>query len=464
MAIKVPDARLQDAWDANLKQLGMLLEPQADGLRILKGLDHYYGSNPYDTLQASLILDRLGFHDLAEAILRRQLKRVQFDGAFEMWEQPIPPARPPIFWIVQGLAPFAIWKHYEITQDRHWLEEAWPVVLRSLKATMKARSKSSSSGMQGGIRIQGFLPPDYGDGGIGEGYSLPGNFGALTGFWAAIQMASVLNAPEEKWLLSMYETYKKNIVDVMRASAVAADGYKIVPSFPGAKADDVTQHLWGTVEGVYPFSQLAADDPVVLPTLRFLQAHQSNGLHLNLGYSKGVFPYLSAAVGHWHLRLGEFDEAFRIQQAILDHASPTWGWYEEYEAQPPKGYAGIPDVWQTSELLHLTRELLLLEENDALLIAPAIPQSWMKAGNEVTVEHAASPLADVSYHIGWNKNSAGATVNLSGEKHVNRIRIRLLPEHVKPKVTVSGATLDSIDGRFIQLSTLSENIKVDAQW
>jgi hypothetical protein len=467
LRLNVPDERLQEAWQENIKQLFMMLQPQRDGLRILKGLGVYYGSNPYDTLQGSLTLDRLGCPDLAEALLRRQLKRVRPDGVFEMWEEEVPPTRPPDQWIVQGLATFAMWKHYEITRDRRWLEEIGPVVLRSAKATIRARTRPSANGTQGGITIRGFVPPGFGDGGIPNGYTLPQNFGPLTGLWVARQIAGVLEWPEKAWLDREYEEYRKNILDVMRAATIRAGEFSVVPSLPGAGLDHALKHLWGTVEGVYPFGQVGVDDPLVLGTLRFLQAHQEEGLHLNLGYSEGVWPYMSAALAHWHLRLGEFDEAFRIQQAILDHASPTWGWYEEVEIEhnPPKGYADIPDVWSTCELLLLTRELLLLEKGDSLLLAPAIPNSWTQTGKKLSVNMAPTLFGPVSYNCEWADGRAEATIRVTPASAPKSIRLKLLPEGTQAKVKVTGAALESVEGRFVNLVNLNaETIRVETSW
>lgn len=463
--LNVPDKRLQKAWQDNIKQLFMLLQPQRDGLRIVKGLGVYFGSNPYDTLQGSLILDRLGYPDLAEALLRRQLKRARPDGVFEMWEEEVPPTRPPDQWIVQGLTTFGMWKHYEITRDRRWLEEIGPVILRSAKATMRARTLPSANGTQGGITIRGFMPPGEGDGGIPNGYTLPQNFGPLTGLWVTRQIAGVLAWPEKALLDREYEEYRKNILDVMRAATIRAGEFSVVPSYPGAGPDDALRHLWGTVEGVYPFGQLAVDDPVVLGTLRFLQAHEEEGLHLNLGYSQGVWPYMSAALAHWHLRLGEFDEAFRIQQAILDHASPTWGWYEEIEHNPPQGFADIPDVWATCELLHVTRELLLLEKGDSLLLAPSIPNSWTQPGKKLSLDTAPTLFGPVSYNCEWADGRAEATIRVTLALAPKSIRLKLLPEGVHAKVKATGAVVESVEGRFVNLAKPNaETIRVETSW
>jgi GH15 family glucan-1,4-alpha-glucosidase len=92
-------------------------------------------------------------------------------------------------------------------------------------------------------------------------------------------------------------------------------------------------------------------------TLRLLQKNLHGGLHLNLGYSRGVWPYLSVEAALWHLRLGETDEAWRILRAVVDRASSTVCWYEEIEHDPPRGFGDPADVWAAAEMVFLAAKL-----------------------------------------------------------------------------------------------------------
>ena len=61
----------------------MMLEEQYDGLRITKGPQHYYGSDPYDTFRGTRALSYLGHHTTVRRILERQLGRLCKNG---MWQ------------------------------------------------------------------------------------------------------------------------------------------------------------------------------------------------------------------------------------------------------------------------------------------------------------------------------------------------------------------------------------------
>ena len=136
----------------------------------------------------------------------------------------------------------------------------------------------------------------------------------------------------------------------------------MLPSFPGATGPQRTRPLWGVVMSVTAFDAIRPDDPAALETLRFLQQNRHGGLHLNLGYSRGVWPYLSAEVALWHLRLGETEEAWRILRAMVDRASSTVCWYEEIDHQPPRGHGDPADVWAAAEMVYLTQQLLRAEQ------------------------------------------------------------------------------------------------------
>jgi hypothetical protein len=150
--------------------------------------------------------------------------------------------------------------------------------------------------------------------------------------------------------------------DKVRERTAAADPEKLLPSFPGAGGTQRMRPLWGVVMSVSAFDAIAPNDVAAVRTLRFLQRELHGGLHLNLGYSRGVWPYLSAEVALWHLRLGETDEAWRILNAIAERASSTGCWYEEIDYEPPRGYGDPADVWAAAEMVYLSRRLLLANQ------------------------------------------------------------------------------------------------------
>lgn len=364
---RLPEPKLQFAYDAALRQLLMLVEARPDHARILKGLQHYYGANPYDTFQASRALDAAGLKADAEELLRHQIQHLKHDGIFEMWETGDLQTLGAQQWIVQGLAVVALWEHYRTWRDEAWLKEIAPAVIQSAQATLRARQEHAGNHRQGTLDIAGWLPPLGGDGGLGVGYHWSQNAGPLAGVRTAAEVARKLNRPEAEELQAGWRDFQHDF-DRVRIQTAQRDPDGILPSFPGATDAQRFRPLWGVVMSVSAFEAIPHDDPAAVKTLRFLQENQYGGLHLNLGYSRGVWPYLSAEVALWHLRLGETEEAWRILRAMVDRASSTVCWYEEIDHDPPRGHGDPADVWAAAELVYLARQLV------ALPVAKAVPR------------------------------------------------------------------------------------------
>jgi hypothetical protein len=354
--VKLPDPQLQYAFDASVRQILTLIESRPDHARVLKGLEHYYGANPYDTFQVSRALDAIGLKADAEELLRHQIAHLKEDGFFEMWESGDLAKDGTDQWIVQGLAAAALWNHYELWRDDAWLREIAPALVKSAQATLRLRQSHADVAKQGDVEVEGWLPPIFGDGGLGRGYHWSQNAGPLSGVRIAADVARMLKLPEAAELQAGYLDFQCAF-DTVRTRAALADPERMLSAFPGATGDERTRPLWGVVMSVSAFDAISPDDRAALKTLRFMQGNRHSALHLNLGYSRGVWPYLSAEVALWHLRLGETAEAWRILRAMVDRASSTVCWYEEIDVQPPLGHGDPADVWAAAEMVYLARQL-----------------------------------------------------------------------------------------------------------
>lgn len=359
--VRLSDPSLQFAFDASLRQMLTLIEARPDHARVLKGLEHYYGANPYDTFQVSRALDAVGLKADAEALLRHQIAHLKADGLFEMWETGDLKKPGADQWIVQGLAATALWNHYERWRDESWLRDIAPTLVQAAQATLRLRRSHAGVHRQGVVEVEGWLPPIFGDGGLDRGYHWSQNAGPLNGVRVAAEAARMLDRPEAGELRDGYVDFQRAF-DRVRTRAAQADPDRMLPAVPGATGNQRLRPLWGVVMSVSAFAAIPPNDPAALNTLRFIQTNLHHGLHLNLGYSRGVWPYLSAEVALWHLRLGETGEARRILRAMADRASSTACWYEEIDHHPPGGHGDPADVWAAAEMVYLAHQLQLAGE------------------------------------------------------------------------------------------------------
>jgi hypothetical protein len=460
----LPDPALQLAADACVRQVLAMIEPRRRTARVLKGLEHYYGSNPYDTFQATRALDAVGLRKEADELVRHQMGRLRPSGIFEMWERDDPDPAAVDQWIVQGLAGLSLWNHYQSQPNDSWLKGIAPVLVDAARATAQARTRNPGPVRQGAVELAGLLPPCAGDGGLGHGYHFAQNAGPLAGIRVAAEAVARLKLPDAQWLSREAADFQRAF-DEARLRAVQANGGKMIPAYPGATGAAATRPLWGVVMSVTAFDAIAANDPAALQTLRFLQQHKDHGLHLNLGYSAGVWPYMSASVAEWHLRLGEFDEAWRILRAIVDHASPTVCWYEEQTREPPKGYGDPADVWAAAAVLYLTRQLMVYESQGRLYLCPGMPVEWVRPGRQVQVLNAPTRWGSCSYRIGFTERGADAIVELPGPRRPEEVHVCLsaTDESAFKAVDVQGARATTWNHRDLVLLQPSQRVMVIAR-
>ena len=467
------DPTLQYAFEASLRQVLMMIEGRKDHARVLKGLEHYYGANPYDTFQASRALDAVGLRAEAEELLRHQIDHLRECGVFEMWEAPQPHATNVDQWIVQGLAAMGLWRHYELWGDEAWLREIAPALVKAAKATLTARREHPAPVKQGAIEVAGLLPPCGGDGGLGHGYHWSQNAGPLAGVRAAALAARKLDLPEAARLEAGLADFQK-AYDQVRLKAAEASALGMIPAFPGAAGDEAKRPLWGVVMSVTAFDAIPADDPAAMATLDFLRGSKDSGLHRNLGYSHGVWPYMSASVALWHMRVGEFDEAWRVLRAFAAHASPTVCWYEEQERGPLRGHGDSADVWAAATFVHLTRKLMAWESADGLHLCAGLPADWMAAGREVAAGNVPTSWGKCSFEIRFGSadelpasaSPVTAAIQLPARKRPARVHLTLAPSQGRTwrNIEVDGATSHARDGRNLVLIGPSQRVKVRIEW
>lgn len=463
--LRLPDPRLQTAFDGSLRQMLTLLEARPGRLRVLKGLQHYYGSNPYDTFQVSRALDAVGLKDPAEELLRHQIAHLKQDGIFEMWETGDLARRGAEQWIVQGLAAVALWNHYELWHEEAWLREIAPPLIRAAHATVHALRGHAGPHQQGGVEISGWLPPIGGDGGLGVGYHWSQDTGPLAGLRCAAEAARKLNRPEAGELRAALQEFQQ-AMEAVRQRAVAAAGLGMVPAFPGATGAERSRPLWGVVMSVTAFDAIPWADPAAVRTLRFLQTNLSGGLHLNLGYSRGTWPYLSAETALWHLRLGEPEEAWRILGAMVARASSTVCWYEEIESQPPRGHGDSADVWAAAECVFLTRQLLAHQEDETLHLATGLPAGWMSPGPALAAEQLPTGWGRVSFALRYAEETMQSEIRLPATDRPKQIRLCVAPPGALgwEVVRVEGAGTSRREGRDLVLSEPASEVRVRVRW
>jgi hypothetical protein len=216
------------------------------------------------------------------------------------------------------------------------------------------------------------------------------------------------------------------------------------------------------VMSVSAFGAIPPDDPAAVGTLRFLQTNLYGGLHLNLGYSRGTWPYLSAETALWHLQRGESGEAWRILHAIVDRASTTVCWYEEIDHQPPRGHGDPADVWAAAECVFLTCQLLAHPRGETLHLASGLPAEWMRAGKELKAQHLPTPWGECSFALRFFEAALLADLTLPAGQRPKQVHLCVAESAAASwtDVQVEGAASHRREGRDLVLQEPARQVRV----
>jgi hypothetical protein len=158
--------------------------------------------------------------------------------------------------------------------------------------------------------------------------------------------------------------------------------------------------LWTFTPLVYPCRVFAPHDPLMTATLRRMETYAQRYGSGQLSEGPGGFwPYISVDWGIGYILRGEPDRAIDTFCAYVDNAGPTMGWAEGYSSAANVGGGDQPHGWACGQYVHFLRQMLIMEQDDVLHIAPATPRWWLRGPRPIRVKDAPTHFGSVSYSI-----------------------------------------------------------------
>jgi len=436
--IQLPEKELEDFFYSSFAYVLILTERDRSGdLWILDGPAGYrqfWGRGEYFQARALDLLGNLGLsRDSIEHAFRIQMDDGEWDG---------PPISGWPSWDNSGGNAGAAWDYYLFTKDRNWLAQAYPHLRAAADWIRYHRAESdleigdvppgakpirreipwsckpeTSPPLQPGEKPywSGLLPWGYGDSGLPEGHAFAHNFFCLYAVKCALNAAKKLNHEEDaKWLSAEYQSYKLAILqDIQRALKLEKKSPAYLPAMPTDPEAAWSQSF----VAVYPAELFSPDDPLVTGLLTQVERTERQGLPTNmawLGFS-GVWPGESMNVAETYLRRGEIQTAADMLVAALNHSYYTNVWKEEIRVDKTlpvaclnshknldnqAGTGDMPEAWGNANMVDLLRDMLLIENNEALHVLSGIPASWIGVGQEIGVGDAPTTLGGkISFHL-----------------------------------------------------------------
>ena len=416
MQVRLPDEKLQAAFDANKAFLLLLL----DGDTINAGPFTYRQFWFRDAAYLLNALDKLGYHAAARQVVERFPRRLQKDGYVRATEGE---------WDSNGAAIWAMVEHARLSGDTELLaRDYWSLLkmaswINSKRRTTRDGHRQSAVG--GGAAAQenvnattrprrsprhGLLPPGPSAEHLGPSdHYYWDDFWGLAGLREAARAAEWLGQKDDaEKLRANFESFRAD-VDASLANAAARIGRAAMPAAPYLRLD---AGMIGSLAALYPLRLFDARDPRVVDTLAALQeiAWVEDAYFNHVGHS-AFGTYLSLHVAHC-LLFQRDARAWKTINWVLRHSSPTFTWAEGIHPLTRRGGMGDGHHgWALADFLLIVRNALLFEEEDRLVLTPALPEHWCAEMNVIKVEDAPTYFGGVNFTIAFGERDATLAVN-----------------------------------------------------
>lgn len=395
--IQVPDPGFQSIIETAIRETYQMRY-------IINDLPAFYlgarGYNEYWVLDGSVVdeaLDILGRNTDAGGFADYMLLHQHPDGRVQALT---------LHWKETGIALVELYRHARLTQDKEWLHEHWSQFSRAVAAIQKFRHIGSSADPSAAnYRLS---PVGFGDGGVMVQPNYTNDHWLLAGMKAAVEAARWLgeNVDAESWgkeYSDFNTTFQEAIARDVRTDVhsnryipalmgtqpkKSAEGSEYVPTIVNDDDKETASGEWAFLLGVAPGHIFEKDDPVMLGTLKMMQAHEApeqGGIIEGCGWSS-FWTACSSFYARDLLWLGQGHKAAQLQYAIARHSSPDWNFCEEAPRPKPgeivqfdKGCGGdMPDIFNVAEFIRLTSQLLALERKQELHLFEGLPAQWLK--------------------------------------------------------------------------------------
>jgi hypothetical protein len=344
--------------------------------------EFYLRDGAYQVLQ----FEEGGFTATARRSLDAYLAAQRQDGRFE--------TQPGQF-DANGQAVWTLWQYYLITDDRDWLERAYPAMRKAVAWTATARKTAPADSA-----FAGLLPNALADGeNLWNGkYHIVGY-----DFWNLRALLCTLAAARELQRQADADELSKE-TQSYREAIEAAWKKTGLPHFPPSWEKEGTH--WGNTETLWPTPLFAPDDARVGALIREVRRNFGGGFHEGTirwtpaMRPPAIHPYMSSYTTMASLISGDGESVVQdfywyLLHSTAAHAFPEGILYEQRFAWSDT----IPHATGASNYCFLLRHMLLHEQGDELHILPAVPDWWLEDGRSISVEQAPTHFGEVSFSL-----------------------------------------------------------------
>ena len=395
MSIRVPDDAVQNAFDANKAYLLLLHDHDT----ITAGPFLYHAFWFRDAAYALNALSQLGYHEQVKQVLETYPRYLRKDGYMLAQDGE---------WDANGQALWTLEQHARLSGDYEILHSQYWNVLNAAHWIDAARQKTKQHNAR--VPEHGLLPAGMSAEHLGPNdFYFWDDWWGLAGLRAAIFAAKYFNSPADAQKLQFAHDAFLQDLNAALENAAQKNNARWMPASPYRQADSA---MVSNLVASYPLQLVMPDDARINATIDALKRDSfvDDAFFHHVGHG-GFGTYLAL-----HLAGAEiFQRSARAWQAmrfLLKHASPTWTWGESIHPQTRRGGHGDGHHgWMAADLVSFIRNALLFEENDHLVLTPALPDEWIFETASIKVERAATYFGDVNFTLAFGDHNATLVLN-----------------------------------------------------
>jgi hypothetical protein len=295
-------------------------------------------------------------------------------------------------------------EHFKYTRDAKFLESVWPSLEKGVKWIQRKRmgtTKDRTSPVYGllpaGFSAEHFGPNDY---------FYWDDFWCLAGLRAAEEAAAELGKDDERRRFHQERDRFLGHIEASLAWVERRLGSRLIPASPYRR---MNSGAIGALCVLYPLRIYPPDDERIANTLAEIRrvSFFEDGFFQNNHHS-GVNAYLTFQFAQCLMQRRD-PEAWKLLRYIMSLATTTFTWPEAVHPQTRGGVMGDGlHGWAVADLLHLIRNLLLVEEDETLVVFPLPLPEWFENGKRISVKEAPTHFGKVDLVM----KSAGGSATL----------------------------------------------------
>lgn len=385
-ALQIDDPELMHCYNACVSDLFVMREKMGNRTGIVCGTEKYRSANSGEPLETEILLDTLGYTELAEEDYRMYLEAQEKDGNWQTtkgWEHES--------WGMCYNKANAVMTHYELTGNRDFLEKYYKNMYASSVFNYNSRQGTKNAEKK---HERGLMPRGMGDCGMMDGNDFygvfyPPNCLAVAADGLTLKAAKILGKTEDiKLLEKIYGEAREDLLTSMRENLAEKDGMRIIP---GIAQRAVGCSSYGCLYSFFPGDLIGADEPMLADTVKYLESKKisEGGLPIGMGWREnGLWAAMALSnLSRAYLRMGRYGLAGKYLYPVLNHASPFVTWCEERDPERnTKTVAGdMQHLWTPLAVVQYITEAICFENNSEIHILAGILPQWLEDGRSLTL-------------------------------------------------------------------------------